>query len=71
MHPRMKGTINGMLFSWMPEEYVKHHHARYYEVLEQVIEGATNKEIAEALVVTENGGRSLADAIAHLGDPLA
>jgi hypothetical protein len=60
-----------MLFSWMPEEYVKHQHARYYEALEQVIEDATNKEIAEALVVTENGGRSPADAIAYLSDPFA
>ncbi len=33
MHPLMKGAINGMLFGWMPEEYVKHHHARYYEEL--------------------------------------
>jgi formate dehydrogenase subunit gamma len=31
MHPLMKGAINGMLFGWMPEEYVKHHHAKYYE----------------------------------------
>ncbi|MBN1659435.1 MAG: cytochrome b/b6 domain-containing protein [Anaerolineae bacterium] len=31
MHPLMKGAINGMLFGWMPEEYVKHHHARYYK----------------------------------------
>ena len=60
-----------MLFSWMPQEYVKHHHARYYEVLEQVIEDATNKEIAQALVVTENDGRSLANAIAYLSDPFA
>ena len=29
MHPLMKGAINGMLFGWMPEEYVKHHHAKY------------------------------------------
>jgi formate dehydrogenase subunit gamma len=34
MHPLMKGAINGMLFGWMPEEYVKHHHARYYEELQ-------------------------------------
>lgn len=32
-HPLMKGALNGMLFGWMPEEYVKHHHARYYEEL--------------------------------------
>jgi len=32
-HPLMKGAINGMLFGWMPEEYVKHHHAKYYEEL--------------------------------------
>jgi len=31
MHPLMKGAINGMLFGWMPEEYVKHHHAKYYQ----------------------------------------
>ena len=31
MHPLMKGAINGMLFGWMPEEYVKRHHAKYYE----------------------------------------
>jgi FixJ family two-component response regulator len=37
----------------MPEEYVKYHHARYYEVLEQVVEGATNKEIAEALYISK------------------
>jgi len=30
-HPLMKGALNGMLFGWMPEEYVKRHHARYYE----------------------------------------
>jgi formate dehydrogenase subunit gamma len=34
MHPLMKGAINGMLFGWMPEEYVKHHHAKYYQELE-------------------------------------
>jgi len=33
MHPLMKGAINGMLFGWMPEEYVRRHHARYYEEL--------------------------------------
>ena len=33
MHPLMKGAINGMLFGWMPEEYVKHHHAKYYQEL--------------------------------------
>ncbi|HHN94307.1 MAG TPA: hypothetical protein ENK17_06025 [Anaerolineae bacterium] len=31
MHPLMKGAINGMLFGWMSEEYVKRHHAKYYE----------------------------------------
>jgi formate dehydrogenase subunit gamma len=31
MHPLMKGAIDGMLFGWMPEDYVKHHHAKYYE----------------------------------------
>ena len=31
MHPLMKGAINGMLFGWMPEDYVKHHHAKYYQ----------------------------------------
>ena len=34
VHPLMKGAINGMLFGWMPEEYVKHHHARYYQELQ-------------------------------------
>ena len=34
MHPLMKGAINGMLFGWMPEEYVKHHHAKYYQKLQ-------------------------------------
>jgi len=34
MHPLMKGAINGMLFGWMPEEYIKHHHAKYYEKLQ-------------------------------------
>jgi len=34
MHPLMKGALNGMLFGWMPREYVKHHHAKYYEKLE-------------------------------------
>jgi formate dehydrogenase subunit gamma len=33
MHPLMKGAINGMLFGWMSEEYVKHHHTKYYEEL--------------------------------------
>jgi len=34
MHPLMKGAINGMLFGWMPEEYVKRHHAKYYQELQ-------------------------------------
>jgi formate dehydrogenase subunit gamma len=34
MHPLMKGAINGILFGWMPEEYVKHHHEKYYEELQ-------------------------------------
>jgi formate dehydrogenase subunit gamma len=34
MHPLMKGALNGMLFGWMPREYVKHHHAKYYEELQ-------------------------------------
>lgn len=33
MHPLMKGALNGMLFGWVSEEYVKHHHARYYKRL--------------------------------------
>lgn len=33
MHPFMKGALDGMLFGWMPEKYVKHHHAKYYEEL--------------------------------------
>lgn len=35
MHPLMKGSINGMLFGWMPDEYVKHHHAKYYEEIQR------------------------------------
>ena len=31
MHPLMKGALDGMLFGWMPEEYVKRHHAKYYQ----------------------------------------
>lgn len=34
MHPLMKGGINGMLFGWMSEEYVKRHHAKYFEELQ-------------------------------------
>ncbi|MGD2164657.1 MAG: cytochrome b/b6 domain-containing protein [Anaerolineae bacterium] len=34
MHPLMKGALNGMLFGWMPREYVKNHHAKYYEELQ-------------------------------------
>jgi formate dehydrogenase subunit gamma len=34
MHPLMKGALNGMIFGWMPEDYVKHHHAKYYEQLQ-------------------------------------
>jgi formate dehydrogenase subunit gamma len=34
MHPLMKGALNGILFGWMPEEYVKSHHAKYYEELQ-------------------------------------
>jgi formate dehydrogenase subunit gamma len=34
MHPLMKGAIDGMLFGWMPEDYVKHHHAKYHEELQ-------------------------------------
>ena len=34
MHPLMKGAINGMLFGWMPEEYIKHHHAKYYDKIQ-------------------------------------
>ena len=35
VHPLMKGALNGMLFGWMPEDYVKHHHAKYYQELEK------------------------------------
>jgi formate dehydrogenase subunit gamma len=35
MHPLMKGALNGMLFGWMPREYVKQHHAKYYEELQR------------------------------------
>jgi formate dehydrogenase subunit gamma len=34
MHPVMKGALNGMLFGWVSEEYVKQHHAKYYEELQ-------------------------------------
>ncbi|MGD8996821.1 MAG: hypothetical protein PVH80_01820 [Anaerolineae bacterium] len=34
MHPLMKGAIDGMLFGWMPEDYVKHRHARFHEELQ-------------------------------------
>ncbi|MBN1955043.1 MAG: cytochrome b/b6 domain-containing protein [Anaerolineae bacterium] len=34
VHPLMKGALNGMIFGWMPEEYVKHHHAKYYQKLQ-------------------------------------
>jgi len=30
-HPLMKGSLNGMLFGWVPEEYVQRHHAKYYK----------------------------------------
>ncbi len=29
----MKGAIDRMPFDQMPEEYLKHHHAKYYEEL--------------------------------------
>jgi formate dehydrogenase subunit gamma len=32
-HPLMKGALDGMLFGWMPEAYVRRHHAKYYEEL--------------------------------------
>lgn len=36
MHPLMKGALDGMLFGWMPEKYVEHHHAKYYaEIMEK------------------------------------
>jgi formate dehydrogenase subunit gamma len=34
MHPLMKDMLSGILFGWVPEEYVKHHHAKYYEELQ-------------------------------------
>jgi len=30
IHPLMKGALDGMVFGWMPEKYVEHHHAKYY-----------------------------------------
>lgn len=33
-HPVMKGALNGILFGWMPERYVKSHHTKYYEELQ-------------------------------------
>ena len=34
MHPLMKDMLTGILFGWVPEEYVKRHHAKYYEELQ-------------------------------------
>lgn len=34
VHPLMRGAIDEMIFGWMPEEYVKSHHAKYYEELQ-------------------------------------
>ncbi len=34
MHPLMKDMLAGILFGWVPEEYVKRHHAKYYEELQ-------------------------------------
>jgi cytochrome b subunit of formate dehydrogenase len=31
MHPLMRGAINGMLSGWVPEEYIRSHHAMWYE----------------------------------------
>jgi formate dehydrogenase subunit gamma len=33
-HPLMKGAIDGILFGWVSEEYVKLHHAKYYQELQ-------------------------------------
>ena len=33
MHPLMKGGLDAIRFGYMPEEYLKHHHAKYYEDL--------------------------------------
>jgi formate dehydrogenase subunit gamma len=33
-HPLMKGMLTAILFGWAPEEYVKQHHAKYYEELQ-------------------------------------
>lgn len=31
MHPLMRAGLDAIRFGFFPEEYVKHHHARYYE----------------------------------------
>jgi formate dehydrogenase subunit gamma len=30
-HPLMRGALDEMIFGWVPEEYVKHHNAKYYQ----------------------------------------
>jgi formate dehydrogenase subunit gamma len=39
-HPLMRGALDEMIFGWVPEEYVKRHHAKYY----QQKYGASQKE---------------------------
>jgi formate dehydrogenase subunit gamma len=33
MHPLMKAGLDAIRFGYMPEKYLKHHHAKYYEEL--------------------------------------
>lgn len=33
MHPLMKDGLDSIRFGYMPEEYLKHHHGKYYEEL--------------------------------------
>lgn len=47
VHPLMKGAINGMLSGWVPEEYIRSHHARWYE--EIVEKGQEAEPPAETL----------------------
>ena len=51
MHPLMKGAINGMLSGWVPEEYIRSHHAGWYE--EMAGEGQEAAPPAETLPVDQ------------------
>lgn len=51
MHPLMRGAIDGVLSGWVSEDYIRRHHARWYEEL-------TGEEAGEA---TATGASSLAE----------